>query len=73
MLTPQLTINRSIIVGARKGRKQLLLELAQTVAEIRQEAKEKGLSKMPKREINAAVAATRRAMIAKKTGKRPAK
>jgi putative PIN family toxin of toxin-antitoxin system len=34
-------------------------DLAQIVAEIRQEAKEKGLDKMPKRKINAAVAAAR--------------
>jgi hypothetical protein len=47
--------------------------LAETVAGLRQDAKEKGLAKLPKREINAAVAATRRAISAKETGKRPAK
>ncbi len=35
-------------------------DLAQVVAEIRQEAQEKGIDKMTKREINAAVAAARR-------------
>jgi bifunctional DNA-binding transcriptional regulator/antitoxin component of YhaV-PrlF toxin-antitoxin module len=70
LLTPQLTINRSIIVG-RKDRKQVLRELAQAVSDLRQDAKQKGLDKMPMREINRAVAAARRDL--KKTGKRPAK
>lgn len=42
------------------GRTQMLRELSETVAEIRQEAKEKGLDEMSKREIKAAVAAARR-------------
>jgi AbrB family looped-hinge helix DNA binding protein len=72
LVTPQFTINRSVIADRQsKDRKQVLRELAQVVTEIRQEAKEKGLDKMPMREINAAVAATRRDQ--KKTSKRPAK
>jgi bifunctional DNA-binding transcriptional regulator/antitoxin component of YhaV-PrlF toxin-antitoxin module len=71
LLTPQLTINRSIIVDPRKDRKQVLRELGQAVSELRQEAKQKGLDKMPMSEINRAVAAARRDL--KKTSKRPAK
>ena len=58
LVTAQLTIDRP---EGRKSRKLLLKELAQVVTEIRQEAKEKGLDKMSMSEINAAVAATRRA------------
>jgi hypothetical protein len=71
LLTPQLTIDRSIIAGPRKDRKQMLRELGQAVSELRQEAKQKGLDKMPMNEINRAVAAARRDR--KKTSKRPAK
>ena len=71
LLTPQFTIDRSIIADPqRKDRKQALRDLAQVVTELRQEAKEKGLDKMSKREIAAAVTAARRE---KKTSKRPAK
>src|SRR5437764_5941480 len=59
LLTPQITIDRSAV--SPKKRKQLLQDLAQTVAEIRREAKEKGIDKMSMREINAAVSATRSA------------
>ena len=55
LLTPQFTIDRPITSDRRKGRRQVFRDLA----EIRQEAKEKGLGKMPKSEINAAVAAAR--------------
>ena len=71
LITPQLTINRAIVTSPQKNHKQLLRELAQTVAELRQEAKEKGLDKLPKSEINRAVAGARRE--GKKTIKRPAK
>jgi antitoxin component of MazEF toxin-antitoxin module len=71
LLTPQLTIDRSVVAGPRKNRKQLLRELAETVAEIRQEAKEKGLDKMPMSEIRAAVTAARRDL--RKSGKRTVK
>jgi len=60
LLTPQVTISRAAVNGRRKNRKQAFRELAQVVAEIRQEAKEKGLDKMPMSEIRAAVAAARR-------------
>jgi AbrB family looped-hinge helix DNA binding protein len=69
LVTPQVTIDRSVI--SPKNRKQLLQELARNVAEIRREAKEKGIDKMSMREINAAVASARRAQ--KKTSKRPGK
>ncbi len=52
-----------------KGPNQALRELALVVAELRREAKEKGLDKMPRREINAAVAAARTNL--KKTIRRP--
>ena len=71
LLTPQFTIDRSVVTHNRKDRKQLLKDLAQVVSEIRQEAKEKGIDKMSMREINAAVDATRRAQ-AKTTKKRGA-
>ncbi len=72
LLTPQFTIDRSIVADApERNRKQALRDLTQVVAELRQEAREKGLDKMSKREISAAVAAARR--DPKKTGKRSAK
>ena len=73
LLTPQFTIDRPKISDRGKDRKQVFRELAQIVAEIRQEAKEKGLDKMPMSEINAAVAAARSSALKKKTTKRPAK
>jgi AbrB family looped-hinge helix DNA binding protein len=72
LVTPQIAIARNILTGRKShGRKQTLRQLDQVVAELRQEAKEKDLDKMPKREINAAVAAARRDM--KKSGKYPVK
>jgi antitoxin component of MazEF toxin-antitoxin module len=71
LLTPQFTLDRAVVEDPGKSRKQVFRELSQIVAEIRQEAKEKGLDKMSKREINAAVAAARR--DSKKTSKQPAK
>jgi hypothetical protein len=68
LLTPQFTIDRPMISDRRQDGKQVFRELAQIVAEIRQEAKEKGFDKIPKSEINAAVAAARGAQ--KKTRKR---
>ena len=72
LLTPQFTIERSVISDRRKDRKQAFRELTQVLAELRQEAKEKGIDKMSKREINAAVAAAR-SDLKKETSKRPAK
>jgi antitoxin component of MazEF toxin-antitoxin module len=60
LLTPQFTVDRAIIENPRKTRKQLLKELAQTIDEIRQEAKDKGIDKMNKQEITAAVDWARR-------------
>ena len=71
LVTPQFTIDRAIVEAPRKNRKLLLQKLGQTVDEIRQEAKEKGIDKMSKREIDAAVAWARREL--KKTSKRPTK
>ena len=71
LLTPQLTINRAVVTAPPKDRKVLLKELAVAVAELRQDAKEKGIDKMPMSEINRAVAAARRDL--KKTSKRTTK
>ncbi|MGO9262078.1 MAG: hypothetical protein ACLQU1_38130 [Bryobacteraceae bacterium] len=68
LLTPQLAIDRAVITGPKKNRKQVLKELAATVAELRQEAKAKGLDTMAAREISAAGAAARRSRH--KTSKR---
>jgi hypothetical protein len=59
VLIPQVAVDRN---GAprRKNRQQVLRELAIAVAELRQDAKEKGLDKMPMSEINRAVAAMRK-------------
>lgn len=72
LLTPQLTIDRSVVTAPPKDRKQAFRDLAKVVAEIRQEAKEKGIDKMPMSEINRAVASARRD-LKKKAIKRPAK
>jgi hypothetical protein len=55
----RLAVNWYLSVRSQ-SRKQALRELAATVAEIRQEAKEKGIDKMPMSEIRAAVTAARR-------------
>jgi AbrB family looped-hinge helix DNA binding protein len=68
LVTPQLTIDRAIVEGPRKNRKAVLRELAAAVKELRQDAKAKGIDKMPMSEINRAVAAARRDL--KKSGKR---
>src|SRR5579871_1172682 len=70
LVTPQLIVDRSLVTDNRKGRKQAFRDLARVVAEIRQEAKEKAIDKMPKSEINRAVAKARRNL---KTTKRPGK
>ena len=70
LITPQVTIARSVVHG-RKDRKQAFRDLAQVVAELRQESKEKGLDTMSKAEINRAVAAARRDL--KKSSKPPVK
>jgi len=71
LITPQITISRSVITGKKKSNKQTFRELADVVAEIRQEAKQKNIETIPMREINRAVAAARRDL--KKANKRPAK
>ncbi len=68
LVTPQLTIDRAIVEGPRKNRKAVLRDLAAAVRELRQDAKAKGIDKMPMSEINRAVAAARRDL--KKSGKR---
>jgi len=55
LVIPQLAIDRTIVENPRKNRKDVFNELAEVIAEMRQEAKEKGIDKMTKREINAAV------------------
>jgi len=59
LLTPQFTIDRPKLSG-RKPRKTILRELAAAVDELRQDAKAKGIDKMPMSEINRAVTAARR-------------
>lgn len=71
LITPQLTINRSVIAGSQKDAKKAFRELAKVVTGIRQQAKEKGLDTMPMKEINRAVAAARRDL--KKAVKPPSK
>jgi L-amino acid N-acyltransferase YncA len=53
----------------RMSRQPAFEQLAQVVAEIRQEAKDKDIDKMPMSEINRAAAAARRGL--KKSSKRP--
>lgn len=72
LITPQLAVDRSVITSSPRDRKQAFRELAQVVAELRQEAKEKGLSALSKKEISRAVASARRDQE-KKIIKRPAK
>src|SRR5438034_6760375 len=60
LVTPQFTIDHPMAENSRKNRKQLLRDLAGAVDELRQDAKAKGLDKMPMREIRAAVTAARR-------------
>src|ERR1035438_360760 len=55
LLTPQFAVDRDLILAPEGNRKQALQQLARVGGEIRQEAKGKGLDKMPKREIRAAV------------------
>jgi len=71
VLTPQVAVDRNGS-SRRKNRKQILQELAQTVAEIRQEAKEKGIDKMSMKEIRAAVDAMRQDLKKKEARKRSA-
>ena len=71
-MTPQVSIDRSIVTNSQKNRKQVFRDLAQVVDELRQEAKAKGLDTMSMKEINRAVSAARRDPV-KKTSKRPAK
>jgi len=68
LIPPQFT-DRPAVEG--QNRKAVFRELAHVVAELRQEAKKKGIDKMSKREINAATAAARRDL--KKSSKRPTK
>jgi hypothetical protein len=59
LVTQQFAIDRSTASSPPKNRKQLLRELAATVAGLRLEAKGAGLDKMSMREINAIVAGAR--------------
>jgi antitoxin component of MazEF toxin-antitoxin module len=70
LVTPQLTVDRPTGLSRKNGRKQLLRDLAAVVQEIRKEAKDKGIDKMPMSEINSALASARKA-LSKKTPKRP--
>ena len=72
LVTPQVTVDRDILTSRPKNRKDAFRDLAEVVAEMRQEAKEKGIDKMTKRQINAAIAKARRDLW-KKSSKRPVK
>jgi len=72
LITPQFTMDRPGVADPNKDPEQAFHELAEILAEIRQEAKEKGIDKMPMSEINAAVSAARKA-LQRKAGKRAAK
>jgi AbrB family looped-hinge helix DNA binding protein len=72
LLTPQLTVDRSILAGPKKSRKQLLQQLSAAVAGIRQDAQASALDKVSMKEINAEVAAHRLKRIGKSV-KPPAK
>jgi hypothetical protein len=72
LITPQFTIDRPAIGNRKASRKELLRDLATVVDEIRWEAREKGIDKMPMSEINAAVASARKALSVK-IAKRPVK
>ena len=71
LVTPQFTIDRSVVTHGRKDPKQVFRDLAQVVDELRQEAKAKGLDTMSMKEIDRAVFAARR--DPKKTSKHPAR
>jgi AbrB family looped-hinge helix DNA binding protein len=72
LLTPQVTVDRSILAGPKKSRKELLQQLSAAVAGIRQEAQANALDKVSMKEINAQVAAHRRKPI-RKSAKQPAR
>jgi len=72
LVTPQFTVDRDLITSKPKNRKEALLELGRVLDELRQEAKEKGIDKMSKAEINRAVAKARRD-LKKESSKRPLK
>jgi bifunctional DNA-binding transcriptional regulator/antitoxin component of YhaV-PrlF toxin-antitoxin module len=59
LLTPQVTIDRAVVTR-KKDPKEAFREFSKIVAELRQEAQDKGLHTMPAKEINRAVASARR-------------
>ena len=71
LVSPQVTVDRALIDAPHKSRQQILRDLSAAVAELRQDAMEKGLDKLPMSEINRAVATARRDI--KKRAKRSAK
>ncbi len=70
LITPQVALDRAILADPKKNRKQLLKALSAAVTGIRQEAKKIGLAKVTLPQIEAEVAAYRRAK-AKKRAKYP--
>ena len=62
LVSPQVTIDRAIVDSPPKTRKEILRELSAAVAEVRQDAMEKGLDRLPMSETNRAVAAARRSL-----------
>ena len=72
LITPQVTLDRSIAADPKKSRNQLLQALSAAVEGIRHEAKGSGLAKLTMKEINVEVAASRRSPPNKRT-KQPVK
>lgn len=68
----RLTVDRPKLTE-RKNRKAILRQLAAAVDELRQDAKAKGIDKMPMSEINRAVAAARADLRKKQARKRAGK
>jgi bifunctional DNA-binding transcriptional regulator/antitoxin component of YhaV-PrlF toxin-antitoxin module len=72
LITPQFTIDRPAIAHRKTARKQVLQQLAQVVSEIRREAKDKDIDKMPMSEIYTAVSNARKT-LRRKTRQRSSK
>jgi bifunctional DNA-binding transcriptional regulator/antitoxin component of YhaV-PrlF toxin-antitoxin module len=71
LVTPQVTVDRSLFTRGAKHLTSAQVDLAEIVAELRKDAKQKGLDAMTGKEINRAVAAARKDL--KKKDKHPAK
>lgn len=68
LLTPQITLSRPPREASVTSRKRILSELAEALDDLRTDAKNKGLDKLPRREVNRAVEGARRSLT---KGKQP--